>query len=237
MPQLVSVTFPIALARAEALTGNRQLADSANFQAKVVLSQAFGEGAVRPWRLLNSASGVHTLAGWVRDAALIAPNPKSRRLGVITDNLDWQPPGKGEIVALDVLAAPQRQLARPDGKRIYLDVSSTLDALGRIMSAPPSERPIAWSQWFARSLTAPRTGIEIVGNPTIVEAQMITTIRAERRDPLKIQTARALVRARIVEPSAFLNFLTIGFKKNKDIGLGCVLPAALTIPSLMTEAA
>jgi hypothetical protein len=237
MPHLVSITFPVALARAYASNANPALGDSPHFQAKAVLAEAFGEGRIRPWRLLVTADGVHMLAGWARSLDDLKPTPQSRRLGVVIDDLDWTAPADGERIALDVLAVPHKQVTRPDGRKIYLDISSRLDAVGGILNMPLSERPPIWAAWFASSLTAPRTGIVVEGTPTIVGSDMITTIRAERRQPLRLQTARALVTARIADRSAFINFLSVGFKKNKDIGMGAVLPAELTLPSLMAVAA
>lgn len=237
MPILVSVTVPIALARAEAAGAHKALADSPHFQAKVVLSQAFGEGRIRPWRLLDSSGGVHTLAGWARSLDDLQPNPESRRLGVVVEDLEWKAPQQGETVVLDVLAAPHKQVTHPSGKKVYIDVAARLDAAGRLMTPSPTERRALWSSWLADALTAPRTGLMVNGRPTIVGDEKIWTIRAERRDRMHIQTAHAIFKARVAEPSAFVNFLSVGFKKNKDIGLGMILPAELTLPALLAEAA
>jgi len=234
---LMHVSIPVATARVQALAGNRALADHPLFQVKVALSEAFGEGTLRPWRLLQTQDGVHTVVGWSRQSSALQANPNSRRLGIIVENLDWTAPAAGDVLALDVLAIPHKKITLANGRRFEIDVSSRIDAAGRVMTTPPSERPAIWSEWFARDLGAPRTGMTIEGRPTIVYAERISLLRAERETPLSLQTARALVRATINEPSAFLNFLGAGFKKSKDMGMGCILPAELTLPTLLAEAA
>jgi hypothetical protein len=230
MPQLVKITMPSDMAQKEARAADRANADSPLFQTKAALASAFGEGKIRPWRLIAADNDIYTVIGWIANAEAIAPTPASRRLGANAEILPWSLPATGERCAFDILATPVKSVKTgPEHSRRHIDVAMQRKPDASYSHPNDEQRTAAWTAWLQAEMSAPRTGMRVETAPTIIEKGWMATKRLIHGDrtAVSLPALRARFEAVIVDAGTLGGFLALGFKKAKDLGLGCLIPVSV----------
>jgi hypothetical protein len=191
--------------------------------AKAALAEAFGEGGLRPWRLVSAEPPFLSISGWVSPSLSRAEFDEGcRKLGAAV-HLDVHEPKRGDTVALTIDAAPvsnQRVEDPVSGRRRTVSVDV---ARGR----NPSE---AYEEWIRRRIEAPRSGIEIAGAIRIRSAAPTQGIykNAEGR-LLQARVARvvATIPVRVVDPGNYQEFIRQGVGRLRHVGYGSLIPEGL----------
>ena len=231
MLNLIKMTVPIVAAEKEARAADEFNADSPLFHAKVAIASAFGEAALRPWRLCDAENDIYTIMGWVSDLKAVAPTPASRRLGVYIDAVEWLIPSAGDTCTFDILATPVKSVRTGVKKehRRHIDVAMMRTPDTDAFSKPTgSERANAWISWLQSEMSSPRTGMRVEKAPKLVGHGSVGAKRniAFQKRQVTLPVMRAHFDAAIVDVGTLNGFLRLGFKKAKDLGLGCLLPVS-----------
>ncbi len=224
-------SIPHDMARKLAIASDPRTATDPAYAVKAVLQECFGEGAVRPWRLLPDYE-MFRVVGVVADPKAVKPNTMSRRFGVVTEAIDYALP-EGEVFTLDVAATPVRRFHVSEERRQQASVAAEVvetDGVRQVVEArDPEAIRMAYGRWMCERLGAEGTGLELVDYPEILSTRPVRHNRRRHRDDsirvLSLPYVNARVPVRVADMAQAEGFLRHGLGKGKDIGLGAILPA------------
>lgn len=246
MIRFVDATIPHDTAIKLAVQSDPRTANDHGYVVKASLQEAFGERVVRPWRLLPQF-GVYRVLGIIEDAKAVKPNTMSRRLGIVTEVLDYRL-GDEEILTLDVETTPIRNYGitkDPDGPKKEGSVVAELipDGQGgfRIHETRDTEtRRLGYEKWLCERLGHDASGLAVIDYPETLDIRPVKHNRRRHADDsigiVTMPYMRARVQVRIEDLAKADAFLRHGLRKLKDLGLGSMLPASILDP-VMAEAA
>ena len=227
MALLVSLTIPIGEARSIGSHGAKALMVDERQLVKNTLATAFGEGAVRPWRLVGDDGDFFLVAGWMQ------PRIDARRLERMsasigaTAHVQEFRPRTGQTLLLDVHASPQRNTTVYDGRggsrNRAIDVAEA-PGYGSVREA--------YSDWLEGHLLAPRTGLSLLGLPVIRSTRPSQGVYRNPRPGgdrfvmTRVPQVEARVPAKVMDANQFEQYLYTGLGPMRYAGYGCLFAEA-----------
>jgi hypothetical protein len=222
---LASLTIPVRTAREHFGNAPKGLLMDHRQVVKAALASAFGEGALRPWRLDGNDGRFYTVTGWV-NPELTRPefDDGCRGLGAAVHLDTYHAPKAGSLLDLQLHASPQRDVRRRE-QGTGVRRSSMLDVAG-LVEGPATK---AYADWIRKHVEVPRSGVEIVGDIEILTSAATQGIyrNGDRLVPSRIPRVEAIVPVRVVEPGAYMNFLRRGVGPLLHVGYGSLIPGGL----------
>lgn len=223
-------SIPHDMARKLAVASDPRTAGDQAYAVKAVLQECFGEGTVRPWRLVPDFE-MFRVVGVVADPKAVKANTMSRRYGVVAEPIDYELP-EDETFTLDVTTTPVKRFYTTDNRRRQVSAAAELvehEGVGRMVEPrDPEAVRMAYGRWLCERLQADGTGLELVDYPEILNTRPVRHNRRRHHDDsimvVSLPFLHARVPVRVADRDKAEAFLRKGLMKGKDIGLGAMLP-------------
>lgn len=234
MIRFADISIPIDLARKLAIATDRRTAMDDGYVVKSALAEAFGPGAVRPWRLVEVSDGLYRVVGVVADGADLKPTPTSRKLGMIPEVIPFEVE-TGDVLSVDVLATPVKRLTfrHPETRErtggAFVDITTARDPEGQLVAATGADRDAAYMRWLVEYIGTSENGVRPIDMPEINSTRPHRQLRKRRGEVGTIVTPCVRARMQIIvdDREKFVALLHRGIKKLKDVGLGSILPVSI----------
>lgn len=222
MARLASLTIPIRYAASTVQGPALPLRTDPSHAVKCALATTFGDGTVRPWRLVGDDGDAYMVAGWLRNGLATG---EAERLAVAAGlgiHVEEYRPRTGDRFVLDVHASPQKNksVRGPDGKRRRTapDVAAGAPSAGA-----------AYVAWIERKLAEPRTGIAVLSAPRIRTTRAVNGMyrAGDRITTTRIPRVEATVEVEVRDGGTFEDYLTAGLGPLAFLGYGSLFPMGL----------
>jgi len=224
MAVLASLTIPVRAARSTFGNAPKGLMTDHQHVVKAALASAFGEGALRPWRLVSNDGRFYGVTGWVNpDLTRAAFDEGCMSIGAAVHLDAYDPPPVGARVELELHASPQRDV------RVYDPASGRRKVQSHDVGREGNNARAAYEAWIRSKVFVPRSGIEIDGEIRITNAAATDGIyrNGDRLIRTRIPRVEAKIPVRVVQPANFLAFLHRGVGPLAHVGYGLLMPGGL----------
>ena len=223
MAMLASLTIPVRRARESFGNAPKALMIDPRHVIKAALSRAFGEGGVRPWRMLGDDGRFYTVTGWL-DPAMPQRyfEDGCARIGAAY-HVDRHEPKAGEVVVLDLHASPQEDVRTRDRDTGHRRARA-VDVASRGGSARE-----AYSEWIRTKISAPRSGVQIIDRIEIIDTHATEGMykTPERIVRTRVPRVEASVTVRVTDPGNYQAFLRRPLGPLGFVGYGSLFPEGL----------
>jgi hypothetical protein len=207
------------------------------YAIKSALHEAYGDGTVRPWRLVGAKNGLLRVVGCVPSADALPVSSTSRRLGLSSHVVPVTlSPGARMQIEVEVTPVKNVRHRDPETRRIVgdhrLDITAVRAEAGsptRYVQASGADLELAYMKWLTEQFSSDERGTRVLSLPDILDST--PAFRTRKLREMTAQVGISRVRARfdveIRDPKAFAGLLRHGMKRMKDVGLGSIIPSAV----------
>jgi hypothetical protein len=226
LPTLVHVVLPAARAREFANRTDARTAADLGYVGKDAISESFGDGAIRPFRILDHGDVIEII-GWTAAGEPLHPSAVGEKIASKVDFRPWHA-DKGQEVDLDLLVCPMHKVT-DKGNVTERDVGNTDKFPTKIA---------AYNAWTLTKLKAMESGCRPLSVVRFTETRQFEAIRkarpagstaAEKLAATGVRTLRmpyfrGTVKVSVLNPRLFDSFLVAGIGRQRAFGYGALIP-------------